>query len=301
MMEFLTINKTCYYFNGPVNIGYVKRGDEGLLIDAGIDASTMKKVMKELKQKELPITYLFITHAHADHYGGAKYLQDQHKVYTIAPVLEEAILRNPVLEPLYLFGGNDPLPELRNKFLEGSPIHIDQVVTEGEMTIGEFSFSNYQFPGHSYHQLGILIDEILYAGDAYFSQEQLDKHKIPFLTDAALAMESLAKVKEVSCYGAVPGHGIFEQEFRETVQKNIAYHQTLLDNLFEKIDFHPEGFTHETVVADMCEEYGVKVNQLSHWLMFRTAVTSYLIALIKQEKIESSIEKNRWVFRVKEG
>ncbi|KHE72060.1 MBL fold metallo-hydrolase, partial [Halobacillus sp. BBL2006] len=69
-MSFQQLNASCYYYQSSVNIGYVHSGDTGLLIDAGIDKSSIKKVLKELNKKELPLTHLFITHAHSDHYGG---------------------------------------------------------------------------------------------------------------------------------------------------------------------------------------------------------------------------------------
>lgn len=294
-MEFQRINETCSYFHGPVNIGYIQQKDEGMLIDAGIDKATMKKVIKQLKQQELPLTHLFITHAHSDHFGGAYYLQQQQDVYTIAPVLEEAIMRYPVLEPLYLFGGNDPLPELRNKFLEGNPIRIDQVIDEGNHHIDRFTFDAFTLPGHSYNQLAIRVHEVLFAGDSYFSSKQLNKHKIPFLTDANLAIESLMKLKTIPCDGAVPGHGVYETNFHTTVDENIAYHLDLLQWLEGQI-VSREEMTHETIIADMCQAFQVNTPQLSQWLLFRTAITSYLVALIKQKKITYKIESGRWVF-----
>lgn len=297
-MKLEKLNNTCYYFTGRVTIGYVKQGNSGLLIDAGIDQATMKKVLKQLKKENLPITHLFITHAHSDHFGGAHYLQAQFKVTTIAPFLEEAIMRNPILEPLYLFGGNDPLPELRNKFLEGKPISIDRVINEGEHTIDDFTFDTLYLPGHSYYQLAIRINDILYAGDSYFGLEELAKHKILFLTDAQLAIESLQELKSISCQGAVPGHGIFEEDFQRTIDSNIAYHEELLKWL-ELFIQNSTKATHETIVAEMCAAYKVEPTQLSQWLLFRTAVTSYLLALIKREKISHSIEQGRWVFQHK--
>ncbi|WP_226037629.1 MBL fold metallo-hydrolase [Aquibacillus saliphilus] len=295
-MEFRQFNDTCYAFYGPVNIGYVTQGEKGMLIDAGIDKSTIKKVIKQLKNKQLPITHLFITHAHSDHFGGAKYLQSEYDVYTIAPYLEEAIMRYPVLEPVYLFGGNEPLSELRNKFIEGNPLRIDNVLTEGFHTIDNFSFDTYYLPGHSYYQLALRIHGVLYAADAYFSEEQLSKHKIPFLTDAEQAIESLNKIKQISCVGAIPGHGVYQKDFHTVVDANINYHQKLLDWLEEKIASNPDGLTHETLVADMCEYYQVNPSQLSQFLLFRTAVTSYLVALIKRDKVRSTIVKAKWIF-----
>ncbi|QDP39810.1 MBL fold metallo-hydrolase [Radiobacillus deserti] len=299
-MDFQQLHNTCYCFHGPVNIGYVQQGSEGLLIDAGIDKSTMKKVIRQLEEKQLPITHLFLTHAHTDHFGGAAYLQQHYEVYTIAPELEEAIIRNPVLEPIYLFSGNDPLPELRNKFLEGTSARINQIVTEGKYSIGNFYVETYFLPGHSYGQLGIKVDEVLYAGDSYFSEEQLHKHKIPFLTDAYQLLESLQKLKELDCIGGIPGHGDFEKEFHRTVQANIQYHEKLLRWLEDEIINEETGISHEQIVSRMCNQFGVQPKHLSQWLLFRTAVTGYITALIKQEKISHRIENNMWVFQTKE-
>ncbi|WP_404451762.1 MBL fold metallo-hydrolase [Virgibacillus necropolis] len=296
-MNFTTLNATCYYFDAVVNIGYVRHEDKGMLIDAGIDDSVMRKVLKELRANELPITHLFITHAHADHYGGAQFLQKRHDITTIAPKFEAAILQNPTLEPLYLFQGNDPLQELHNKFLEGKPIQVNQEIEAGEHNIDGFSFITHLLPGHSYHQLAMEINGILFAGDSYFSEEQLDKHKIPYITDADLTLESLHKLKEITCDGAVPGHGVFEQDFTQTVEKNIECHETLLNWLENFISEAEEGISHETVVSEMCEHFAVKNSMLSSWLLYRTAVTAYLIGLIKREKIEHYMERNRWKFK----
>lgn len=296
-MNFTNLNKTCYYFDAVVNIGYVHHDDKGMLIDAGIDDSIMRKVLKELTANELPITHLFITHAHADHYGGAHFLQKRHDIITIAPKFEAAVLQNPILEPLYLFQGNDPLPELHNKFLEGKAIQVDKQIDAGTHDIDGFSFTTHLLPGHSYHQLAMGIDGILFAGDSYFSEEQLDKHKIPYITDADLTLESLHKLKEISCEGAVPGHGVFEKCFTQTVNQNIECHEKLLDWLEKYISEADEGVSHESVVSDMCEHFEVKNSMLSSWLLYRTAVTAYLVGLIKRGKIEHYIEKNTWKFR----
>ncbi|WP_163529853.1 MBL fold metallo-hydrolase [Halobacillus ihumii] len=295
-MSFKQINEHCYYYHGAVNIGYVHEGATGLLIDTGIDRSSVKKVLKELKARELPLTHLFITHAHADHYGGAAYVQEHYHVHTIAPVLEEAILRNPQLEPLYLFGGNDPLEELHNKFLQGPEMHVDQIVTEGSLPLGSLQGEMYLLPGHSYHQLALHIKGVLYAADTYFSEDQLHKHKIPYVTDVDLTLKSLHKLLEFSCEGALPGHGDYEEKYKETVQANITYHERLLHWLETYLQSHPEGTTHEQVISAMCQNYEVNAPQFSQWLLFRTAVTAYLVALKKQERVQDRVENFRWTF-----
>lgn len=294
-MEFKKVNDSCYYFESAVNIGYVHHGEEGLLIDAGIDKSTLKKVLRTLGTHDLPVTHLFITHAHSDHYGGADTLVKERNVKVIAPKFEAAILENPMLEPLYLFGGNDPLPELRNKFLEGTPVKVDNVIEEGTYRIDSFHFQSFLLPGHSYFQTGILLDNVFYAGDAYFSEEQLHKHKIPYITDADLTIKSLQKAKSIEAQGAIPGHGTFEENFQRTIDANIQYHEMLLQEIKNYIA--EEGIiSHEDIVSYFCAKYKVYVRELSQFLLFRTAVTAYLTGLIKRKEISYQIKNYRWMF-----
>lgn len=296
-LEFLKLSETCYYFHSAVNIGYVKHDNEGMLIDAGLDKSTMKKVLKRLDDEGLPITHLYITHAHADHFGGAAYLQASRKIYTIAPELEEAILRNPILEPIYLFQGNTPLDELRNKFLEGEAITVDKVVTEGTYCVDGFEFTSISFPGHSENQMGILIDNLMYCGDAYFSEEQLLKHKIPFIVDAGQTLKSLEKIRTINCFGAVPGHGTFEQGFNDTVSKNIDYHLRILESAKEILQDGEGSQSHEEMVKMMCSKWNVDLTHLSGFLLYRTAITAYLIKLVKDGVATMQIENNTLTFK----
>ncbi|QOR68829.1 MBL fold metallo-hydrolase [Cytobacillus suaedae] len=297
-MEFIKLSDTCYYFQAAVNIGYINHCNEGLLIDAGLDKSTMKKVMKKLDEEGLPITHLYITHAHADHFGGANFLQQARKIFTIAPVLEEAILRNPILEPIYLFQGNTPLNELRNKFLEGEAITVDKVISEGTYKVDGFDFTAISFPGHSENQMGILIDHLLYCGDAYFSEEQLKKHKIPYIVDADQTLKSLEKLKTIKCDGAIPGHGIFEEDFNDTVVKNIDYHLSILSSVTEVFKKAGDSLSHEEVVKAMCDKWNVQLTHLSGFLLYRTAVTAYLTKMIRDDELTTQIENNTLVFKM---
>ncbi|MYL38880.1 MBL fold metallo-hydrolase [Halobacillus litoralis] len=294
-MMFQQISDSCYYHHSSVNIGYVHRDDTGLLIDSGIDRSSVKKVLKELEKRQLPLTHLFITHAHADHYGGASYVQSAYNVHTSAPVLEEAVLSNPILEPLYLFSGVEPLDGLRNKFLEGPPVRIDRVVDEGEVAFGCLKTELMLLPGHSHHQLALKTADILFAADSYFSLETLQKHRIPFLVDAGKTIHSLERLLDLQISGAVPGHGAFEKDPSETIRQNILYHQQMLDAVQAEVAANGE-ITHEALIANLCERYDVQASSLGQWLLYRTAVTAYAVTLTKAGSIESRLNHHKWVF-----
>jgi glyoxylase-like metal-dependent hydrolase (beta-lactamase superfamily II) len=271
------------------------------LIDAGIDRSAANKVLRQLEERNLPATHLFITHAHSDHFGGAAQLQKKTDIYTMAPFFEEAIMRYPKLEPMYLFCGNNPPKEMRNKFLEGSPIRIDQVCEEGYLDVGNFHLELFYLPGHSDYQLAVKVDGVLFAADSYFSKEQLAKHKIPFMIDVGQGLASLEKVRNIPCDGAVPGHGVFESDFQKTVQANIEYHRAILKEAVEFLREHPEGVSHEEMIRLMCKKRDIGAQNVSSWTLFRTAVTAYLKKLVDDGRVHMELNDYRLWYRLNEN
>ncbi|HET7629656.1 MAG TPA: MBL fold metallo-hydrolase [Bacillales bacterium] len=288
-MNFKKISDNCFYFHDAVNIGYVRNGKYGLLIDSGIDASAAKKVLRVLNEHDLPCTHLFLTHAHADHYGGAAHLQKKIGVYTLAPFFEEAIMRCPKLEPLYLFEGVNPPEAMRNKFLEGAPVRVDQVCDAGTLEVAGLRLELIDLPGHSHAQLGVLVDDILYAADGYFSKETLIKHRIPFMVDVSEGIQSLQKLLSVDCKGAVPGHGGFEESFCDTVQFNLNFHKAIADKLLQHIRSESGGMSHEQIIRSACLSHDVRATSVSSWTLYRTAVTAYLLYLIDEGQLSMAL------------
>jgi len=63
----------------------VSRNGQAVLIDAG----EAKPVLKKLEQENLQLLDLFITHAHHDHVGGCRVIQDRLGVLAVSPAVEE--------------------------------------------------------------------------------------------------------------------------------------------------------------------------------------------------------------------
>jgi glyoxylase-like metal-dependent hydrolase (beta-lactamase superfamily II) len=295
-VELQQLSAQCYVLRAAVNIGYITTGGKGLLIDTGVDDSSIKKAIKLLEKEKLPLDYCIITHAHADHFGGANYLKKTMRIPLYAPKVEKAIIENSVLEPIYLFNGSFPIAELRNKFLEGKSVPIDHVVENGKGNIGPFSLEIIPLPGHSYGQIAILSEGILYAADSYFGESTLKKHVIPFINDADQTIESLHKLKEIPCKGAVPGHGEFEENFHGTVQKNIELHEKMIQMVREQIEEATGKVTFSQLLKTFLACNELNVGNLGQWLLFRTSFTAYISSLVKKGIVQYTIQDNElWV------
>lgn len=296
-MEFISLHKNTYGFTGAVNIGYSVKAGKGLLIDTGLDDSAANKVLRMLDEKGLPLDYCIITHAHTDHYGGADRIREKKEVTILAPRLEKAIMENPVLEPIYLFNGAFPPASLRNKFLEAKAITVDEEIEEGPLKIGPFDLEILSLPGHSYGQIGVMVEEVLFATDAYFGTEALKKHIVPFITDADTTLATLHYILERSCQGAIPGHGIYEEDFRKTVQENIALHHRHMEALEKQIE-GKQRCSFEEIVKEYLNMVGVSSRQLGQFLLYRTSITAYLISLERRGRINMTVRQNELVVTV---
>ena len=121
---------------GPVNVGIVRfRDDTVLLVDAGLDPDRARKVLRDLETEGLRTRALLLTHAHADHMGGAAFLRRRGPLLTASAPLEAALVRHPALEPFYLFGGAAPPRTLTGKFLQADPCEIDLELSAGPWTV----------------------------------------------------------------------------------------------------------------------------------------------------------------------
>ncbi|MCA1062087.1 MBL fold metallo-hydrolase [Rossellomorea aquimaris] len=294
-MKLENLSGHCYAFTGSVTIGYCMKEGEGLLIDSGLDDSSVKKVIRYLAKESLPLHYCVITHAHADHFGGAHYLKEKLGIPLFAPNLEKAIMENPILEPIYLFNGAYPLKELRNKFLEGQAVEMDEVILTGKNSIGPFSFEAIDLPGHSYGQVGLLIDDVLYAADSYFGRETLRKHIIPFIIDAEQTLESLEKLLHIGCKGAIPGHGRYEEGFIDTVRVNMNLHKEHLNSLLGLVQATPDGQSIEKITKRFLDVHNVSVSNLGQWLLYRTSVTAYLSSLERSGLLSFQVRENELI------
>ncbi|MFY0545254.1 MBL fold metallo-hydrolase [Brevibacillus sp. H7] len=280
------------YFPGSVNVGVVLGESGAILVDSGLDAQTAKKIKKGLDAMAQPLVAIVQTHAHADHFGGNAYLLGcWPDALVYAPPLEEAIIRCPLLEPIYLGMGAQPLPELRNKFLLAEASRVDRILpTEGKVEIDGVSFTILSLPGHSWQQVGLVCDDICFAADSYFGEETLEKHKLPFLIDAHETILSLVKLVETNYTGYLPGHGPYTTAVEPILTRNIHGHRRLMD-MIESI--LAEERTLEQGLALLCERLQLSLENMTGYVLYRTAFMGYLVGLLREERIRYRFAANQ--------
>jgi glyoxylase-like metal-dependent hydrolase (beta-lactamase superfamily II) len=223
-VELIRLTDDAYQLHGGANAGLIVQDGQAVLVDTGLDRDTARKILRAVEDLSLQIAGIVITHAHADHFGGAALLRSRTGAPVYAPGLEAAIVANPLLEPLYLFSGAAPPSELRHKFTLAEACPVDGLLEMGPTTIGRVSIQVIPAPGHAPNQTMVAGGGVCFVADACFAPEILKKHGIPFyvdVTQAAATLDALSRL-DGSYAAFVPGHGEAVPSIGPWVSANIA-------------------------------------------------------------------------------
>lgn len=149
---------------GPVQTNcYIIYDDEtkdGLIIDPGEEGA---KIIEIVRQQKIQLHAILLTHAHFDHIGAVDEVRDAFNIPVYQHIAEKEWLSDPQLNGS---GKYFQLPNVQNRQAD------HWIEEEGELTIGPFTFSVYETPGHSpgsvtYH---FKEEQSAFVGDVIFRQ-----------------------------------------------------------------------------------------------------------------------------------
>jgi len=227
-MDLIPLTPSAYHLRGGSNAGLIVQDGRGVLVDTGLDKDTARQILRHVERLKITLTGVVITHAHADHFGGAATVRARTGVPVYAPALEAAVVANPLLEPIYLYGGAAPITELLGKFLLAEACPVDHLLEVGETDIGGVPVTAIPARGHAPNQMIVAGGDVCFVADAVFSPLVAAKHVIPFyhnVTDALSTLDALPEL-DGSYTAFVPGHGPAVPEIGPWAREN---HRRLLE------------------------------------------------------------------------
>ncbi len=271
-----------------VNVGMWEEGDGAILVDSGGDKEAGRQIRQVLDQRQLPLRLIVNTHSNADHIGGNAYLQKQTGCRIAATRLEAAFIIDPVLEPTFLWGSSPPR-ELRGKFMEAAPSTVDLLLPDSGPVPGTL-LQAVALPGHFFQMIGVLTpDRVLFAGDALFGPEILEKHPVFFLNDVAAHLRTLDMLEGVDADVVVPGHGRPVREKAALISANrAAVHRTA--GAITAFCSQPVAF--EDILAELCRVFAVELT-FAQYVLVGGTLRAFLSWLSDQGTVRPSFGESR--------
>jgi glyoxylase-like metal-dependent hydrolase (beta-lactamase superfamily II) len=285
-----------WVIQGGSNIGIIAYEGRCLIIDSGMDKDVGRDILNQVKKLGLTPTSLLVTHAHADHFGGAHYLVRQTGLKVYATRVEAAVMSAPILEPLYLFSGAQPPRELQHKFLLAKPCMADTMLVGNEQSIDAIPVRVMALPGHSTEQVGVSVGNTLFTGDAFLTPAILDKHRIPFYSDIQTGLTTLSTLKsELRPFThIVAGHGEIYTT-TEQAQRAIDYTVERLERILEDIRTalaDGGGRPASALLRAVTVAQAARIEALSQYVLYNTTVQSALSTLYGRGEIAPRFADN---------
>lgn len=289
MYELIQAGENTYYIDCPVKMGLYRTGKtDVVLIDSGSDKDAGKKVLKHLKMQGWNLAAVYHTHAHADHIGGNRVLQERTGCNIYAPGAEAAFVNFPFLEGA-LLGGGFPYQELRGKFLLAEASKAE-ILTPDRLPEG---LEALPLPGHSPEMTGYrTADSVVFLGDCVTSEAAMDKYGVPYNYDVRATLETLDAVEGMEASLFVPAHAEAVEDIRPLVQANRRRIEDIIRRIIELCE-RPR--TVEDILRILFGAYMLHIN-FQQYALIGSAVRSYLACLRDKGLVIPSFRDNRQVW-----
>ena len=289
-MSLENLTQSVSYIPGAVNIGVIHNGKDALIIDSGLDKDSGRQIKKALESADLKLKAIINTHSHADHFGGNDYLVRNLGPLVYAPTLESSIIQTPLLEPIYLFHGAYPIKELRNKFVYAKPSPVHSTLDAGLSKISDIKIDVVSLKGHSFNQIGILKDGIMFCADTAFSDKVIDKYRIPVLQDVKSQIETLNMLRNTKYNLYVPSHAKPTEDITNLLEINM---KNIKELSLYILDLLEEPLTIDQIESGLFKKYELNLEAVQQYYLIHTTIMAYLSYLYETKKIKLELKNNK--------
>ena len=230
-----------------------------VLIDTGYAKLDRAGLVNLLDGSGLVPKYVLCSHAHFDHTGNVRYLQERYGAKAILSLIEAGISVNPDsyrANYVALTYGKS-----RELFLEEC-FTADGVLREMDtsLELDGRTFGILPLPGHSAGHLGFVTpDGAAYVGDCLISQSEIDGAKLPTSMFIARDLESKAYLKTTDYPVYILAHKevVRREALEGLIDRNIGFIQRKRAELLEVLE---DGMTFSEWIGAFCQRENVRTH-----------------------------------------
>ena len=229
-----------------------------VLIDTGYAKLDRAGLTAMIEERGLRLLGVICSHAHFDHSGNVRYLQQRYGAKAAAHIIEAGISVNPdAYRANYValtYGKS------REYFLE--ECFTADVIIGPEDTYLDFCgvrFGILQLPGHSAGHIGVVTpDGVAYVGDCLLDQQQIDSAKLPTSMFIARDLQSKESLRRSQFDAYIIAHKAVVTDkaaLDALVDSNSDFICRKADELLEDL---VDGMTFPQWIAAFCQRENIR-------------------------------------------
>lgn len=254
-----------------------------ILIDTGYAHLDRSALTNLLNEHHFNLKGIICSHAHFDHTGNVRYLQNRYHCLVAAQIIEAGIS----IEPNYYLS-NYVAPYSGEGFdISLEECFLTDVIIPSDADSLDFCGAHFeilQLPGHSPGHIGIITpDHVAYLGDSLVSQSQIDGAKLPISTVIAHDLQSKYSLRNLDCPAYIIAHKEITTDITDLIERNIAFLENKTQHL---LDCLQDGMTFADWLYAFCMQEHIRINNKMKFTIVETNFCHFVDYLTGIGKVE---------------
>ena len=271
---------------GPLrtNCSIVRRNGRTLVVDPAADA---KAILAVLDQRGWKLDAVALTHAHFDHTGNVRFLQQRYGCLAAAQIIEAGISVNPdAYRANYValtYGKS------REYLLEECfPADVIIPADAEHLDFCGARFGILQLPGHSAGHIGVVTpDGVAYLGDCLIDEEQIAAAKLPTSMFIARDLESKESLRNLRRPAYIIAHKQVLTDIGPLIDRNIAFIHDKGRELLEDLE---DGMSFDQWIYAFCQRENVRTRNEFKFSIVERNFANFVDWLTDEGKVEGRRE-----------
>ena len=254
-----------------------------VLMDTGYAKLDRSALTNLVEDNGFRLRGILCSHAHFDHTGNVRYLQQRYGCQAAAQIIEAGISVNPDAyraNYVALTYGKSHEYFLEECFLADViiPADADHVYFCGAR------FGILQLPGHSAGHIGIVTpDNVAYVGDCLIDEGQIQGAKLPTSMFIARDLESKESLRALRCPAYIIAHKQVLTDIGPLIDRNLAF---ILDKGQEVLDCLEDGMSFDQWIYTFCKKENVRTHNEFKFSVVERNFANFVDWLADEGRIE---------------
>lgn len=253
-----------------------------VLIDTGYAKLDRAGLTALLDGSGLRLRGVICSHAHFDHSGNVRYLQQRYGAQAAAHLIEAGISVNPdAYRANYValtYGKS------RELFLEEC-FTADVIVgpEDDQLDFCGAHFGILQLPGHSAGHIGVVTpDNVAYVGDCLIDQQQIDGAKLPTSMFIARDLQSKESLRRTSFDAYIVAHKAVVTDIVPLIDSNEAFLYRKAEELLADLT---DGMTFDQWLGTFCRREEIRTKNELKFSIIERNFTNFVDWLTDEERV----------------